>query len=598
VRGEGTQRDPTVTSPDRRAEALGLVQAGWAHLQVQRPLAAWASWNMALRRVPDFPPAAEALATLASAPDLPAAATVVRRFSTPRDAERRARWDRLFQGKDLAELDQAASAFASLAAEDRDDADAAYNEGLCLAWLGRNADAVAALDRAVVLTATAGDPGFERAVDAWTLAEVLRHGAGAESLADDFRYSWVIDECDPEVFATRLGEVAVLVPLAAPIDPDLGLPGSDATVFEWLDRPFNAPTAGEPGLAGLPRLLATLIVARRSRTLRISSPDPKRIEGVHEPLGRAIGPASHRIRREAMPLPLILLDAAVWTFRFPPGWDAETRDRLARGAVESYFENEWIHVPRKGLAGRTPLEASRSAAVDPVIRAKLTAVVRLREQLGRRPRTAALYQGYPFDRLRRRLGLELDEPSNVDPDDVACQPEAELDRIDHPDALDDARLTEVFESAAGLGDDRRTVRFASVLARRASPHFTRLDLEALIAPLVRESLRTGRPEEALAWLRRGLELDAGPGRRTFTIWSAEVHARAGEPEAALTLYQELLGEAPVDPVLALDSAETMLDNGHDEHARRLLRVALEAGGRHGDSHTAGRAKALLEALSS
>ena len=35
-----------------------------------------------------------------------------------------------------------------------------------------------------------------------------------------------------------------------------------------------------------------------------------------------------------------------------------------------------------------------------------TAVVRLREQVGSRPSARALYQGYPFDRLRRRLGLD------------------------------------------------------------------------------------------------------------------------------------------------------------------------------------------------
>ena len=60
---------------------------------------------------------------------------------------------------------------------------------------------------------------------------------------------------------------------------------------------------------------------------------------------------------------------------------------------------------------RPRLEASRG---DAVARAKLTAVVRLREQLGNRPSALLLYQGYPFDRLRRRLGLELVYPGAVD----------------------------------------------------------------------------------------------------------------------------------------------------------------------------------------
>ena len=66
---------------------------------------------------------------------------------------------------------------------------------------------------------------------------------------------------------------------------------------------------------------------------------------------------------------------------------------------------------------RPRLAASRG---DAVARAKLTAVIRLREQLGNRPSALLLYQGYPFDRLRRRLGLELVYPNAVDPEDLGC----------------------------------------------------------------------------------------------------------------------------------------------------------------------------------
>src|SRR5438067_424572 len=213
--------------------ALSLVYAGWNQLQLQRPQAAWAAWHQALRLVPEFPAARQALARLESAGDLPAAARASYRFQAPRDPIRRARWDRRLRGDDHAHLEDAAAAFAALAAEDPADGCAAYNEGLCLAWLGRNAEAIGALDRAVEHLAGAD---FDRAVEAWTLAEVLRQGAGAESLADDLRYAWILEGIDPDA-VTRLGERVTLVPVPAPRDPITEAFRTDAEVYECLDRP-------------------------------------------------------------------------------------------------------------------------------------------------------------------------------------------------------------------------------------------------------------------------------------------------------------------------------------------------------------------------
>ena len=298
-----------------------------------------------------------------------------------------------------------------------------------------------------------------------------------------------------------------------------------------------------------------------------------------------------------MPLPLPLLDAAVWTFRLPRGLPAETQNELTRGAVESYFEDRWIHQARNGLDGLSPLQAAARAPTDAIVRARLTAVVRLREQLGARPRTALLYQGYPFDRLRRRLGLELVVPAAVDPEDLTCASAAELDRLD-PAALDDLRLADAFESAAGLEDDARTVRFAALLACRPAPRLNRLDLTALFAPLVRQAMAAGQPEAALDWLDRALALEPGPsrGQRTFAIWRAEVQARSGDPEAAMKTYQGLLDAAPADAALALDAAETLLDNGYEGHALSLLRQAQDQARQAGDSITAERARALINQL--
>jgi tetratricopeptide (TPR) repeat protein len=557
-----------VTAMTHEQAALELVHQGWSHLQHQRPQAAWAAWHRALRRIPGFPAAQQALATLESALELPAAARAAYAFQSSTDAVARARWREHFPAIGLEDLDSAATAFAALAAADPTDGAAAYNEGLCLAWQGRNSDAIAALDRAVRLLAPAA-ARFERAVEAWTLAEVLRQGGDAEALADDLSYAWIVAIPGPEALE-HLAGIAAVVPVAAPRDPVSGEQIHAGTaVFEWLDRPMPA-AAGQAVMAGpLPRVLAT--VMGTPHALRLSSPDPRSLEALDEPLRRALGDAALSIRREAAPLPLPLLDAAVWTLRLPPELERTARDELIRGAVEAFYEDRWIHGSRKGLEGLSPMAAARRASDegDAVLRARLTAVVRLREQLGARPRTAELYQGYPFDRLRRRLGLERIDPAAVDPHDLSCADAVELDQLD-PAALDDVRLADAFESAAGLEDDTRTVRFAAALARRPSPRLTRLDLPALFAPLVRQAMASGRPEQALEWLDRAGALATDHDRRTFDVWRAEVQARSGDPDAALETYQALLERAPADTALARDAALFLLDNGYEAHARILL----------------------------
>src|SRR4051812_48829797 len=108
--------------PPPNDEALARVHEGWDHFRLQRPLAAWASWQRALRVEPDSRAAQQALAFLADAPDLPAEARAVHRFRAPRDAVRRTLWNRRLGRRDLDDLAEAAEAFAALADDDPRDA--------------------------------------------------------------------------------------------------------------------------------------------------------------------------------------------------------------------------------------------------------------------------------------------------------------------------------------------------------------------------------------------------------------------------------------------------------------------------------------------
>jgi tetratricopeptide (TPR) repeat protein len=576
-------------SPDR---GRGLVHEGWEHLELQRPLAAWASWQRALRIDPGGAAAREALERLANAAELPPAARAVYRFQSPADESQRTRWDARLRGQGLDDLAGAAEAFAALTVDEPSDAAAWYNLALCRAWLGQNTEAVACLDRAVGLLAV---PDPARATDAWTLAEVLRQGAGAESLADDVRFALVADRPSGEGFPDWLFDRwPGLVPLAMPSDPITGAPRiEDGQVYEWLDRPPGAVPAKPREAAELPQVLATVI--RTPRQVRVSSPDPSGLALLDEPAFAQVGRALAAGRREKSPLPIAWADAALGTFRLPTGLDAAETVTLARLVVEHYFEDIWVRQPRQALGGLSPLAAGRAAARgDAVARAKLAAVIRYREQLGSRPSHAAVYQGYPFDRLRRRVGLPDADPAAFEADDPSCMSERELDDLD-PGALDASRLRDAFLSAAALGDDARTARFAAALARLDPPARSRLDPAAVFAPLVREALRLGEPDEALDWLATAKSTSTGSEARTFAVWSAEIQARTGSPAAALRVYQDLLERPDTgsDAALALDGAETLLDNGYPDHALPLILEARARARRSGDHATLQKAEYLL-----
>ncbi|MEO6807670.1 MAG: hypothetical protein ABI353_00970, partial [Isosphaeraceae bacterium] len=193
-------------------EVLALVHQGWDHLKRQSPLAAWATWQRALKREPDDLAARQALDVLASADDLPAAARAIYRFRPPSGDDRRTRWNDQFQEQDLSDLTIAADAFQALAVADPSDAAACYNLALCLAWQGENTKAINAIDAFVSLEA---EPDPDSAVAAWTLAEILRQGAGAEPLADDLSHAVIIPWSPEDGDPARLAPPGLIRRLAA-----------------------------------------------------------------------------------------------------------------------------------------------------------------------------------------------------------------------------------------------------------------------------------------------------------------------------------------------------------------------------------------------
>jgi len=581
------------TTRNESEAALALVHEGWNHLMSQRPLAAWGAWQRALRAEPGSPAAAKALATLESAHELPLAARKVYRFRQPRAPEQRSRWDHRMRAGGTDELDAAAAVFDQLTQDAPDDGEAWFNRALCLAWRGRDVEAVECLDRVVAIEAA---HGLEGAVDAWALAEVLRQGGGAEVLSDDLRYACSFPgvEVDGDELIALFPGVRRIPTPRDPSRPDQK--AADLEVLEWLDRPFPSHADEGTSAAALPHVLATVYVG--PGTLRLSSPRVDGLEQAEEQLRLLIGDRGDAVERAAAPLPLPFLDAAVWTVRLPEGRDRADADRWAREVVESYYEDRWLHGPRQGLDGLSPLAAARDAhAGDDQARAKLAAVVRIREQIGARPGSAALYQGYPFDRLRRRLGLELTDPASIDPADLSCASPWELQALT-PGEQDDHQLVEAFLSAKGLNDDALTAPLAEELLDRLPAGVARVEAPDLAACLVRKAMREDRPEVALDRIEQVRPLATANQTRALDVWRAEIFARTGRLDQAADAYKAILDESVAGVSLAIDAGETLLAAGSPALAQPFLSEAVRLAPALGLRGADLRARRLLDSMGS
>ena len=427
-----------MSSTSKQRTSTALIHEGWDHLKSQRPLAAWGSWQRCSRADPDSVGGQAGprdprirLGLAAGGPDrvpIPRAGSIL---------ARRAAWDDRMQGWNAGDLEATADLFGRLATETPADSAAWYNRALCLAWLGKNREAIACLDRVVGLEA---ESAFDQAVDAWTLAEVLRQGGGAETPGRR-----------PAVRLHDRLEARRHVVAARRVSRD---PASS-----------HARSPGRRGRRQFPRsrcssgsigpVASSLVVIREPPTLPIvlasvyHQPDKRfgsralasrpssgsrRSSSAGSRMAPARSGARRRRCRSRFSTPI------VWIFRIPPEVDPDLADQLQRESVEQYFENQWIHRPRHGLDDRSPLAAARQARRgDAVARAKLTAVVRLREQLGSRPSARASLPGLSVRPAAAAPRTRAGRCRHGRSQDLGCAAPDELDRLD-PAALDDSRL--------------------------------------------------------------------------------------------------------------------------------------------------------------
>jgi tetratricopeptide (TPR) repeat protein len=572
---------------DFLAQIYGVVFE--CEMALNRPVAA----REALRRAVQYVPAEEQLrqrfdAVFGDQSRLPLAARRDYRAvgpAPPADPARRAAWTKALDDLESRRLGELAAALEQLTAEQPEDGASWFYLGLARAWLGDNVRALEALDRHVER-----EPDDERATASAALQEVLRCGHGLED-AGDYR---------EHVFHYQFREVA----------------GIDALIQDWARSRRLVPletsregtfvgllletttsgliTAGGPP-ADTAHFAAYLLIV--GNLLRISSPLKEPYDRLKDEVRQrlALGLTDLREASSHIQFNDVIADALV----FPLAGDAKANEEKVRRHVESYYEETWIHKPRKVLAGNAPVDA----AGHTLLRRKLLGVIRFVEDCAKGG-TVALYD---FGRLRRKLGLSSDTATKAAVSaaaagvaaalDIAAMAAAELGGLS-PESLDATQLEHAWRAAQKLDADELAGRFAKTLAARPA-EAGQGDRYAVFSYLIQRSLQSGQSDAALDWVNEGEKADCeqneGRHRNDYEMRRGQVHSKRGDADAAHDVFQRLIERAPTDMRFRTAATEAMLSLRQGAKALAFAEAGLEAAKKQNDKDTIGHLQELAAA---
>ena len=474
-------------------------------------------------------------------------------------AERKAEWKKALGSASSGKLGQAEQAFAQLTTQDENDATAWYNLGLTRAWMGRNGDALEAMDRYVAL-----EPDEAEAAKAWAIGEVLRLGQGMEDQADYVEHSVIAQLRDPQAFVNALNAMGRSNLLAGvQVSEEQGV-----ITAAVLDPP---PPALTPELEAkqTPRLGAFLVMMQG--ILRLWHINKEALDRTFATIQKHAGDALVQPMQARGPAKFhdILCEVLV----FPRGTlsEEEVGKRLGESA-QKFFEELWLHRPLKALSGVPPVDAAGS----PILRKKLRGVVAFLEDCA-----AVLKYPYEFDRLRRKLGLVEGKPEAAPTadgaaPDISAMGAAELAALS-PATLDDARLELAYQTALKLDARDLAGQFARAMVARP-PRPERLDRYPVFNQLIQLALSAGDTTAALDEVNAGEQDDCkhndGRRRNDYELRRAQVHAKRGEHEQAADVFDRLIARVPSELKYRVSAAEAMISARQGARAQRYAEAGL------------------------
>jgi tetratricopeptide (TPR) repeat protein len=461
---------------------------------------------------------------------------------------RRESWNRTLSssGARLADL---AQGFETLTTADASDAPAWFNLALVRAWLGDNRKAVPALDRYIEL-----ETDEQAAVEAVTLGEVLRVGHGLEEDSDYCMRVVMVAFRNTEPVNRLLNEwnqAGRLAPLQT----------QQENVFEALileTSPTGLVTVGRPA-SEIARLGGYLLIV--GNLFRLSGPAKEPFERLREEVRQklALGLTDLEVRRGPLPFHEVVAEALTFPLAQT---DQEKAVALVAENAGRFYEDTWIHQQRRSLDGNAPVDAAGS----PRLRKKLRGVIQFIEECAQ----GTMVGAYPFDHLRRKLGLSdlaaaAPAASGAQPAgpavDISALGAAELAAL-KPESLSDEQLEQAYQAAHRLDAQELAGHFAGALvARPVQPD--RPDRYPWYSFLTQKAVRDGQLDAALDYVNEGERADCehngGKRRNDYELRRAHVHAKRGEVEQSQSVFQGLIERTPRNFEVRGQAAKTMLD---------------------------------------
>jgi tetratricopeptide (TPR) repeat protein len=502
----------------------------------------------------------------------------------PADPGRRAAWTNALSNLDTGRLGELVQALEKLTADSPDDGAASFYLGLARAWLGENAGAVEALDHHLQR-----ETDDEHAAASAALQEVLRCGQGMQESGDyrEYMFHYQLREgAGVEALLQEWANGRRLIPLQS----------NQQGTFVALLLELSASgliTAGAPAVdAG--RFAGYLLIV--ANVLRISSPLKDPYDRLKDEVRQRLALGLTDLREDVAPIQFndVVADALL----FPLAGDAKQNEDRVRQHVEKYYEETWVHKPRKVLAGNSPVDA----AGHTVLRRKLLGVIRFIEDCAK----GGMVEAYNFDRLRRKLGLTpaatteavaAAAPGVAAVVDIPAMGAPELGGL-APASLNNSQLEQAWRAAQKLDAGELALRFAKELAARPA-EAGQADRYPAFTYLIQRSLQDGDTAAALDWVNEGQRVDCeqneGHHRNDYELRRGQVHVKRGEADAARDVFQRLIERAPSEMRFRTAAVEAMLSLRKGSLATEFAEAGLEAAKKQNDRDSVGHLKELAAA---
>jgi tetratricopeptide (TPR) repeat protein len=555
---------------DRLAEVYFLIYD--CESRLHRPVAARAALRLVVHYSPGDDQVRESFDALFG-PDgrLPEAARHDYQLLPPPAAagpERKAAWDRARQTAGSPSLADLVGIYEPLTRGDDADAPAWFNLGLAHAWLGDNKAALEAVNEYLDRETDEG-----KATTAAALAEVLRCGHGMEDDADYVEYSFVFPLRDPEAVIALVREWLGSGRLLQGPPPQEG--SFFGVVLELT--PTGLITAGAPPSETAPLAGYLLILGGM---VRVWGTGKEAVNRLRDELRTRLKLPLDEARESRGPIQF--QDVVSEALIFPTGPAVKLSVEKVIEHAGKYYEERWLHQPRRVLLGNSPLDAAGCAR----LRKRLLGVVKFIHDCA----AQTMIKDYEFDRLRRKLGLTAGAPAPGEPGaptpgepgtlapggDIASMNAADLAAL-KVDALSEEQLEQAFQTSRKLDARELNLHFGRALAARpVNP--ARPDRYPLYSFLIDRALRDGEKDAALDYVNEGEKADCeqneGRRRNDYELRRAQVHAKRGEADQADDVFRRLIERVPDELKYRSTAAEAMLSLGQGARALRFAEEGL------------------------